>query len=234
MNLALSQSKAKRLTLAESINPIPDAQGKTREIEMTDPIDPKTVRDPENPEGNRTFTQEDVDGIVKDRLNREHEKYKDYDDLKTKAQKFTEAEEAQKSELQKATEAKQAAEAQRDAALQKANERMIRAEFISAASGLDVAHPEDAYALADKADVSITEDGKVVGAAEAVKALVDGGRLPLKTKPKAPGLNGGAGGGRDEDRPVELSVEEKQIAARLGVKPEDYAKQKLAKVKEKE
>lgn len=52
----------------------------------------------------KTFTQAELDAIIGDRLSRERAKYADYDDIKAKAQKFDEAEEASKSELQKATE----------------------------------------------------------------------------------------------------------------------------------
>ena len=55
--------------------------------------------------GEKTFSQSDVNRIVEDRLRREQAKYADYDDLKAKAAKFDEQEEANKSELQKATEA---------------------------------------------------------------------------------------------------------------------------------
>lgn len=48
----------------------------------------------------KTFTQEDVDRIVKGRLSR----YADYEEIKAKAAKFDEMEEAAKSDLQKATE----------------------------------------------------------------------------------------------------------------------------------
>lgn len=64
----------------------------------------------EQPE--RTFTQSELDAIVKDRLAREKGKYADYEELKAKATKFDEAEEANKSELQKATERAQALEAE--------------------------------------------------------------------------------------------------------------------------
>lgn len=37
---------------------------------------------------NRTFTQDEVNAIVADRLTRERAKYADYDDLKAKAQQF--------------------------------------------------------------------------------------------------------------------------------------------------
>ena len=52
----------------------------------------------------KTFTQEEVDAIINGRFGRMMEKYKDYDDLKAKADKLDELEEASKSELQKATE----------------------------------------------------------------------------------------------------------------------------------
>ena len=66
-----------------------------------------------NPETS-TFTQEQVDAIVADRLKRERAKYADYDDLKAKATKFDEMEEAEKTELQKATEKADALQAQLD------------------------------------------------------------------------------------------------------------------------
>ena len=51
-----------------------------------------------------TFTQEQVDAIVKDRLSRERDKYKDYADLKSKAAEYDKQQEANKTELQKAQE----------------------------------------------------------------------------------------------------------------------------------
>ena len=51
-----------------------------------------------------TFTQEQVDAIVKDRLSRERDKYKDYADLKNKAAEYDKQQEASKTELQKAQE----------------------------------------------------------------------------------------------------------------------------------
>ena len=52
----------------------------------------------------KTFTQDEVNAIVTDRLTRDRAKYADYDALKEKAEKFDQLEEANKSELQKATE----------------------------------------------------------------------------------------------------------------------------------
>ena len=201
---------------------------------MTDKIDPNNATESGKPEGQptepRTFTQSELDTIVADRLKREKEKYIDYADLKKKAEQWTAFEEAQKTELQKAQEAMQKALSERDQALARANERMKQAKFIEAAAALNVAHPEDAYALANMTGVSITDDGQVIGVAEAVKILVEAGRLPLTTRPKAPSLDGGAGGGEpNTDRQAELTESERQAALKMGIKPEDYAKSKIKK-----
>lgn len=52
----------------------------------------------------KMFTQEEVDKIIDGRFGRMMDKYKDYDDLKEKARKFDELEDANKTELQKAND----------------------------------------------------------------------------------------------------------------------------------
>ncbi|MBR4687095.1 MAG: hypothetical protein IKP01_02175 [Bacteroidales bacterium] len=63
----------------------------------------------------KTFTQAEMDAIIGERLNRLKAKYADYDELKGKAAKFDEAEEASKSELQKAVEERDKLRARLDA-----------------------------------------------------------------------------------------------------------------------
>jgi hypothetical protein len=55
-------------------------------------------------------SQADLDRIISDRLARERAKFADYDDLKAKASKLDEQEQASKTELQKAIERAEAAE----------------------------------------------------------------------------------------------------------------------------
>ena len=64
------------------------------------------------PAGNqeRTFTQAELDAVVRDRLKREREKYADYAELQRKASAYDEAQEAAKSDLQKAVERAEKAE----------------------------------------------------------------------------------------------------------------------------
>lgn len=53
---------------------------------------------------NQTFSQEQLNAIVGERLARQAEKYADYDDLKQKAAEYDKQQEASKTELQKAQE----------------------------------------------------------------------------------------------------------------------------------
>lgn len=73
----------------------------------------------------KTFTQEDVDRVVSDRLTRERGKYADYDDLKVKAAEYDKAQDAAKSAEQRAAD--EAARAQQSA--REATERADRAEL---------------------------------------------------------------------------------------------------------
>ena len=56
------------------------------------------------PEANKTFTQAEVDLIVKERLGRERAKYEGFEEYKEKAAQLDKIEEANKTELQKAQE----------------------------------------------------------------------------------------------------------------------------------
>jgi hypothetical protein len=76
----------------------------------------------------KTFTQAELDAVVKDRLKREREKYSDYEDLKAKAAKFDEAEEANKTELQKVTERAKALEDELNGLKEAEKLRTMRAE----------------------------------------------------------------------------------------------------------
>lgn len=52
----------------------------------------------------KTFTQEEVNSIVQERLFKERKKYEGFDEIKAKADKFDEMEEASKTELQRAND----------------------------------------------------------------------------------------------------------------------------------
>ncbi len=95
----------------------------------------ETVNQEQTTQQAQTFTQDELNKIVGERLAREREKYADYDVLKAKADKYDEATEAAKSELQKAQERASSLETELNG-LKKANEvREIR-ETVAKESGV--------------------------------------------------------------------------------------------------
>lgn len=133
--------------------------------------------------------------------------------------------ESEMSETDKLNKRVQEAEAAKEAALRSANDRLIRAAFIAEAAAAGVEFPADAFALADRTNVSVDESGNVSGVTEAVSALVNAKRLPLRNRTVAT-LDSGAGGNSNGQRQVTLTEQELQIARRMGIKPEDYAANK--------
>lgn len=179
----------------------------------------------------KVFTQEQVNGIVADRLGRAEAKYADYATLKEQAQKYAELQEQQKTEVQKLADAKVKAERERDEALAKAKSRLIKAAFVAEAAKAGAAHPEDVYALADSSKVTLDDSDNVVGVTEAVQAVIAAGRVPTVQAVRAPSLDGGAGGGKRASEQAASALSEDEIAQahKLGLKPEDYAKGKRDK-----
>lgn len=88
----------------------------------------------------KVFTQEEVDQIVEGRLARERKRYgdmSDYEELKEKALKFDQMEEAAKTELQKATERATALEAEVNSLRAAEQLRSIR-EKVASETGVPV------------------------------------------------------------------------------------------------
>lgn len=83
----------------------------------------------------KTFTQEELNAIVGERLARDREKYADYDLLKKKAAEFDKIEEASKTELEKATEKANALQAELDG-IKKQNQIRELREKVSAETGV--------------------------------------------------------------------------------------------------
>lgn len=74
----------------------------------------------------KTFTQDELNAIVSDRVKREREKHADYATLKEKADKLDKLEEASKSEIQKITERAERLQQELDQIKQAENVREIR------------------------------------------------------------------------------------------------------------
>lgn len=120
------------------------------------------------PEGNdKTFTQAELDQVVRDRLKRERDRYADYDDLKTKASKFDEYEEQNRSATEKAI-AKAASDAKAEAQREFEQERRgDRLRVAVAKRARDLADVDDVVLNVERGDLDglFDKDGAVDEAA---------------------------------------------------------------------
>ncbi|MCR8983407.1 hypothetical protein, partial [Brevibacillus laterosporus] len=138
-----------------------------------DNIEEQTPPTDDSVETPKTFTQEELDRIVADRVARERkktEKYADYDELKTKITEYErERDEKQRAEMteierwktdfEKEVASKQALEQSVAEMEAKYRQEKIRNAFITAATSANIAHIDDAYILAssDLSKVTIDE-----------------------------------------------------------------------------
>lgn len=102
---------------------------------MSETVNQETVTT--NVQEPKTFTQEELDNIVKDRLAREKQKYEgiDLEDLKRKASEYDRIEEANKTELEKANERANSLQAELDS-MKKANEVKEMREKVANEAGI--------------------------------------------------------------------------------------------------
>lgn len=178
------------------------------------------LEEKENAETPKTFTQEEVNVLVGRTRQEVRAQFGDYDKLKERAATADKLESAQLSEKDRLS--KQLAEAQRKAADTELRvaETAINAEIRLTASRMGLIDPDAAAALVARTGISYAED-RVTGVDEALTALV-ASKPWLKAVAKAPNLN--AGEGHPSPAPVKLTPEQLAVAAKLGVKPENYAK----------
>lgn len=164
----------------------------------------------------KTFTQDELNAIVQDRLARAAKGQPSKDELKALQEakaKLEEIEQAGASELEKANTAREKAEAKAAEAVQKANERLIRADAMAELAKQGVTNMEGALRALDKTGLTVEDDGTVSGVEEAVKSLLES--IPeFVGKPAATKVDQGARGTSTKDGQVTaaqletMSVEE--------------------------
>jgi hypothetical protein len=171
---------------------------------MADDVTPPTAPTPEvpptppaaqPPAPEKTFTQADLDKIVKERLQREREKYANFDELKAASDELAKIKESQLSETEKLTKKLAELETAKTQAETRTRETLIRSAVISEAAKLNFNDPEDAYRLIDVAGLQLSDTGKVEGAAEAVKLLAESRKYLIKNSNPALSTFNPAGGG---------------------------------------
>lgn len=137
------------------------------------------VEEPENkPEVKEvTMTQEELDALISREKGRVKKKYEDYDEIKARLEEFTRAEEERKkaemTEAERLKLEKEEAEKQAKSAMEKANQRLIKSEFRSAAKDFGVRKDalEDLLLFADMTSVKVDDEGNVYGVKESIESL---------------------------------------------------------------
>ena len=152
---------------------------------MPEPVDTKTAvageqheQDQEKPKEFEAITsQEDFDKAIQARITRERAKFADYDDMKAKADKLVEIENASKTETQK--QADRLAEIERENAELKSGK--LRVE-VAAAKGV----PAELLSGSTQAELEAAADALI-----AFKGETQPQRLHIPNEGKAPTTTGG-------------------------------------------
>lgn len=140
----------------------------------------------------KTFTQDELDNIINDRLKREKKKYEgidvaEYKKLKKAAEDKAEAE---KTELEKAKNKLDLLEKEKENTLNLANKRLILAEFKVLAKEKGIKYVNDAYKLADLSTIEVKEDGSIEGLDEIVDGIIKEKPFLVDTQEESKGGTG--------------------------------------------
>lgn len=117
-------------------------------------------------------SQDELDRLMRRRLNQQRAQFADYDDAKAKAAKYDELEEANKSELEKAASARAKAEQDASDARRELQEERTRSAILSEAAKQGAVDPDAVFRLLDHSELEIDDTGKPKNAAAAVEALL--------------------------------------------------------------
>lgn len=180
-----------------------------------------------------TFTQADIDRIVKERVDRLKAKYGDYEDLKARAARLADLERSQMDETQRMAadmqalqERTAAAERARDEALAQSQERLIRAEVMAQAATMGFRYPADVVRLVDAAELAVDDAGATTNVRDVLERLAQE-RPDYLARTYAPTIDGAAGRPDSSNLP-RMTPEQERVAKALEITPEAYAK-RLAK-----
>ena len=130
------------------------------------------IEDSVSPDTPQTFSQGDLERIIGERLQRERQKFADYDALKEQATQWQTHVDEQKSEAERLQENLTQVATERDAFRQQLVQERIRSAVINEASRMDVVDPDGAYRLLDLGQVRLGETGQVEGVSEALQGLI--------------------------------------------------------------
>lgn len=168
----------------------------------------------------RTFTQEEMNRIQAQTRKEVRNQFADYSQLKERAAKADELEQAQLSEAEKLEARALEAERKAATAAEQISTAMIASDVKVRAAQLGIIDPDAALLLVDRTNVRYSEDSGVTGVEDALTQLLTDKPYLKGTPNRAPNLNPQAG----EVAPALRLTEDQREAARLmGITDEQYA-----------
>ena len=181
---------------------------------------PATQSEPEGEGQHRTFSQEDMNRIQAQTRREVRNQFADYNQLKDRAAKADELEQAQLSEQEKLETRAAEAERKAAAAADQISAAMIASEVKVRAAQLGIIDPDAALLLVDRANVRYSEEDGVTGVDAALTQLMED-KPYLKGAPnRAPNLNPQSG----EVAPtMRLSEGQREAARLMGMTEEEYS-----------
>ena len=168
----------------------------------------------------RVFTQEDVNRMQAQTRRETRNQFADYAELKEKAAKADELEQAQLSGQERLEARASEAEKRADDAMQREQSALIAAEVKVRASQLGIIDPDAAYLLLDRTNVHYSTGEGVTGVDDALTQLLDSKPYLKGQANRAPNLNPQSG----EPAPtLRLSEDQREAARLMGITEEEYA-----------
>jgi hypothetical protein len=121
----------------------------------------------------RSFSADDVERIVRERLARaKATPPADYEELKAAKQKLDDLEKANQTDLEKAQTRTAELEKQASDATARAKEAILRSAIVAEAARKNVVDPDAAVALLDRSSLEFDDDGNPTNVATAMDALL--------------------------------------------------------------
>ena len=196
--------------VTENTEPMEDGATPAAEVEVQ--AEPATPA--------RSFSQEDVNRIQAQTRREVRGQFSDYQQLKNRAAKADELEQANLTEAERlAQRANDAEKAVVDANVKLAD-ALISSEVKVKAVQLGIIDPDAAYLLMDKANVQYDAEKGVSGIDEALTQLLDNKPYLKGSLNRAPNLNPQSG----EPAPIlRLSEGQREAARLMGMSEEEYA-----------
>ena len=192
----------------------------TEDLAQTPPAEVETPITAEpTPAPEQTFTQEQVNRMQAQTRRDERGKFADYGDLKARAAKADELEQAQLSDTQKLEARAIEAERKVGEAQEQIASAMIASEVKVRARALGVIDPDAAYLLLDRSNVRFDADNGVSGVDDALASLLEA-KPYLRSTNRTPNINPESG---QPVTTVRLSADQREAARLMGLTDEEYA-----------